>query len=225
MAKTGIQFIDGFSLFIVFLPLLPLCIVLARQIFRDALLNFLMILCLLQFIQYFTQELVHISDLAQFSLANLFSLLETILYILIFRPFFKGKSRDMLNFLIIAFLSSLITYYLLRGTDHKRAMLTAVQYGFILALIGFCLPKMVMDDDLNILQSAFFWIAVGTSFYLVVGILVELADHWWKSMSNANDKALIMDIANLVRYIAYTCAAVLHQPKMIEKERDGGMPF
>jgi len=216
MPKTGNIFIDSFSTIIVFLPLLPVAIVLTRKIFNDDLLNALVILCLLHFIQYFSQQLLNLSDMALYSLGHLFSFLETVVYILIFRPFFTGKSRELLNFFIIALLSSLITYYLLNGTDHRRALLMGLQYGFILALIGFCLPRLVQDDDLQIFKSAFFWIAAGTMFYLVVVILVELADHLGGSIhrkvSNAADKAILLDIANVIRYLFYIMAAWAHEP-------------
>jgi hypothetical protein len=226
MPKTGNLFIDSFSTIIVFLPLLPVAIVLMRKIFRDYLLNLLVLLCLLHFIQYFSQRLLSISDMSLYSLGHLFSFLETIVYIQIFRPFFTGRSREMLNFLIIALLSSLITYYLLNGTDHRRSLLMGLQYGLILALIGFCLPRLLQDDDLQIFKSAFFWIAAGTMFYLVVVILVELADHLGGSMhnrvANAADKAILLDIANVIRYLFYVLAAWLHKPG--PKQQDLDMP-
>ena len=90
-----------------------------------------------------------------------------------------------------------------------------IQFLFIIALVAYCLPGMIRRDELQILQSPVFWIAVGTLFYYCIVVLMELADPIygrWKTNPFSSEKLIMVTIADLIRFILYTVAVLVQRP-------------
>ena len=224
MFKTGIHFIDGFSQLLVFLPLLPVIIVLFRRIYYSSLLILLSVLCTLQFLESLILQNISITPLGRYSVINIFSLLELLFYLQIFRVFFEKSTRKWLDIVVIALLSAMLTFYIMRGTSASNEQLIVLQNSFIVLLIMAGLPQLVKHIDLRIFQSALFWISAGTLFYLLIWLLVA-----WTSIdlpptpingNNAWDKTIVLNVANLVRYLFYCFAALLYKPSGHKKNRE-----
>jgi uncharacterized membrane protein YqaE (UPF0057 family) len=212
MYKSGNYFIDVFSLILVFLPLVPVAVILRKGLYRRDTLNFLMILCLLQFIQRLSQWREAIPHAAVPAMVNVFLLLECGIYFMIFRNQFGGKPKEILYFLSVVFFSSIITHYLDSGLDQQKLFLRMAQYGFIAIIITYSLAELMKQDNLRIFQLPIFWIGIGTVFYFLILSLTELTDR----LSNyagqppakvkGIEKLIILHVADLARYFFYTMA-------------------
>jgi hypothetical protein len=212
MFKTGNPLIDAFSRAIVFLPLLPVLIILFRRIYREDALNFLMILCLLNFIPGFTLQLLQVPDPSQVFIQHIFSLLELLLLIQIFKPVLPDRIRDLINIFSIAFVSAVITFYLIKGADRQKLVPEALQSALIIVLALLGLRNIVKNDNLRVFHSPGFWIATGSLFYFVIVFLLAFV-HWCcypLNRSAGTDKTILLDVASLARYFFYTLAVVFY---------------
>ena len=221
MFKTGIHFIDGFSQFLVFLPLLPVIIVLLRRVYHSELLLLLAILCLVQFLPSVILQSITTTARGRFSVLNIFSLLELLIYLQIFRVFFEKPTRKWLDVVVIALLSAMLTYFIILGTGQFNKPVSLLQNFFVVVLILSGLPTLVKHFDLRIFQSALFWISTGTLFYLLIWLLVALTTTDQAQPQNGGqnelDKTIIINIASFVRYVFYCLASMLNKHTMHRK--------
>ena len=224
MFKTGIHFIDGFSQFLVFLPLLPVIIVLLRRIYYSSLFILLALLCMLDFLQLLILQINFTSPIGRYSVINIFTLLELLVYLQIFRVFFVKATKKWLDIIVIALLSAMLTYYLMRGTGSSNDLLTILQNGFIVALILAGLPSLVKHFDIQIFQSPLFWISTGTLFYLLIWLVVAGATTGsplnLANGHNAWDKTIVLNTASLVKYLFYCISALLYKSTGHRKIRE-----
>lgn len=212
MFKTGNPLIDAFSRAIIFLPLLPVLIILFRRIYREDALNYLMVLCLLNFIPGFTLQLLQVTDTSRIFILHIFSLLELLLLIQVFKPVFPDKGRDFIKIFTIAFLSAMITFYLVKGPGTQKLMPEGLLSLFIVVLASLALGNIIRNDNLRVFGSPAFWIATGSLFYFVTAFLMAFV-HWCCLPANRSamaDKTVLLDVAGLARYFFYTLAAVFY---------------
>jgi len=212
MFKTGVPFIDLFSLVVVFLPLLPVIIILARKIYQLDVLNFLMILCLINFISGLNLQLLPVTHTGRLGAAHVFSLLELVILTQLFKSGLTRKYRELIDILTIAFLSAVITYYLLKGVDQHPVLLEETINGWIILSAALSLLQIVHRNYLRIFNSPLFWIATGTLFYFVIAMLLELITATRLSLpqSITTEKTVLLNIAATTRYLFYTLAAWIY---------------
>ncbi len=219
MFKTGNSLIDAFSLAVAFLPLLPVLIILLKRIYREEALNFLMLLCLINFIPGFTLQLLEVPDAGKAFIENIFSLLELLILVQIFKPVLPARSKEIVNILAIAFLSAMITFYLLRGISAQKIMPQGLQSGIIIAITLLALASIIKSDNMQVLRYPLFWIATGTLFYFSTLFLISFA-HWCcipQGRHAGRDKLVLLNVAALARYFFYILAAALY----IDRGKEG----
>jgi len=213
MLKTGNIIIDFFSQVAIFFPLLPVLMIFLRGIYQKEAFNYLMILCLLNFSQDIALQTLEVKYIDQSSIRHIFSLLEFIVIIQIFKSVLQGKFKEMVNIFTIALLSAIITYYLIKGSGQKKVLLDVLKYIFIIMLTAYSLVIIVQHENLRIFYSALFWIATGTLFYFVIALLLDVIDECCPQLQNpiASDKMLLLNIASMARYFFYTLATILYK--------------
>jgi len=210
MLKTGNTIIDLFSQVNIFFPLLPVIIIFFRGIYQKESLNYLVILCLLNFCQDIAMQTLHVTYVNQSSIRNIFSLLELIVVVQIFKTILRDRFREMINIITIALLSAMVTYFFVKGADQKNLALETLKNGFIIILTAYSLVAIVQSENLRIFYSPVFWIATGTLFYFAIVLLLDFVDQCCPELQNpiATDKMLLLNVASVARYFFYTLATV-----------------
>jgi hypothetical protein len=213
MPQTGNYFIDNFSLVCIFLPLLPVILVFFRRIYHFEALNFLMILCLLNFLKGILLLIPDLVIIHRNTISTIFALAELVILLLVFRTLFSGRLRYLLTFFMIAFLSSLLTFYFLKGITIKREYLEEIQEGVILIFSLLGLFEMVDKEDLLIFQSPLLWITIGTIFYFSISLLIRPVESLSVSGRQPSGAAnqFLLDIALSARYLFYLLAGWFYQ--------------
>ncbi|HMH20683.1 MAG TPA: hypothetical protein VK563_02850 [Puia sp.] len=206
MFKTGNIFIDYFLGVDAFLPLLPVILIFIRKTYRKEQLNFLMIVCLLNFILGMIRAIPLLGPEKLPIVNNLFSLLELISLTQLFKPALSGKSKDLFNIFLISFLSVLLTYFSVKGWGIFSIGFDTLQSAIIIGVILLSLPFLVRSTALRIFEAPLFWIAMGTLFYFLIFILIEWVD------GDNPEKTVLLGVASFVRYILYTLAILLCHP-------------
>jgi hypothetical protein len=211
MLKTGNILVDLFSQIIIFFPLLPVIIILLRGVYQKDVLTFLLIICLLNFSQNLALIALSTDYINEDSLRNIFSLLEFPVIVQVFRPAIQNKLREPVDIIMIAILSSLVTYYFLKGADQKVILLDLLKNGFVILLTSYCLVNVVRNENLQIFYSPLFWVATGTLFYFVIAFLMYVLDDYHLHPSIIADKLLLLNTASVARYFFYALAGLLYK--------------
>ena len=211
MLKTGNILVDLFSQIIIFFPLLPVIIILLRGVYQKDVLTFLLIICLLNFSQNLALIALSTDYINENSLRNIFSLLEFPVIVQVFRPAIQNKLREPVDIIMIAILSSLVTYYFLKGADQKVILLDLLKNGFVILLTSYCLVNVVRNENLQIFYSPLFWVATGTLFYFVIAFLMYVLDDYHLHPSIIADKLLLLNTASVARYFFYALAGLLYK--------------
>jgi hypothetical protein len=214
MLKTGNTFIDLFSLARVFAPLLPVLILFLRKTYQKDVLTYLLILCLIEFIGGTVALLARESPTLESSSRHVFSLLELVLLGQIAKTVVSARLGAIIDSILVAFTSSLLTFYLLKGVDRGESGIAFIEYGIMLLFMAAALAELVQADSMAIFQKPIFYIACGALFFSMVAALLEGISLCCPtvSMEAAGDKAILLDIADLVRYFFFVGAALCFRP-------------
>lgn len=224
MSQTGSSLSEFLLLAGIFIPLIPATLIfLNRRQYLKEPMNFLMIICLVNAITGITNSISSINIENQHITENICLLIEFILLFRIFRLPLTGKSRNILTFLLVAFLSVCLTFYSLKGWNSNNELFRLTQYSLLSLIIFASLIALVRSTNLYILQSPLFWIAVGTLFYYVLYVLLEGVSNRRLPLSREinMEKLLFLEIASLIRYALYTLASILYHPEKLQEEEFG----
>jgi hypothetical protein len=212
MFKTGNAFIDNCLTSASFLPLLPAFLIILKKMYLKEPMNFLMIVCLLNFLAGGIRQLDLLNANGQAVVNNIFALLEMIFMILLFRPGLSSQAKNAVNVFLIAFFSVMLTYFVLRGWGNCNVTIDTVAAFIIAVIIGLSLPPLIRNSHMYILQSPLIWIAGGTLFYFFTLILLEwVGGSCYLPVNRAPDteKMILLAIAGLVRYLLYVGAILV----------------
>jgi hypothetical protein len=212
MFKTGNVFIDNCLAATSFIPLLPVLLILLKKMYLKEPMNFLMIVCLLNFLAGGIRQLTLLNANGQAVVNNIFALLELVFLVLLFRPGLSVQARNAVNVFLVAFLSVLLTYFVLRGWGNCNVAIDTVEAFIIAVIIGLALPPLIRNTHVYILESPLLWIAGGTLFYFFTLILLEwVGGSCYLPVNRAPDteKMILLAVAGIVRYLLYTGAILV----------------
>ncbi len=214
MLITGSPFSDVLTYLTLVLPLLSVCFILFGKEYTDDSSTMVMILCLFYFVQ---RLLLLYNNLMEFSfplVENLFNLVEFILLVFLLRASFPElKSHYILNLFVIAYFSSIITYYTVRGFESDQFELKIIQYGLIVLLMIASLILMARNQALTMLNSSLFWVTLGTLFYFSFCVFWETGKRYIFSPGDKNSTELgaFPLIMMAIRFVFYVLAMSLAQ--------------
>jgi len=205
MFKPGNSFADYLFITVTFLPLLPAMFILFQKSFGKGPLDILLIICLVGFIRDLPIHFNMLDTQGQNTLNNVYYPLELILLARLFRTTLIKPLREGLTIILVAFLSSMLTWLSIKGWENNTPGLQTLQNGILIGMILLSLPYLVRAKGLDILRSSLFWIAGGTLFYLIVLLLLKWANP--SGSLNAEDK-IFLSITSLIRYTMYMLAVL-----------------
>jgi hypothetical protein len=222
MIKTGNIFLDFISFLSAVFPLLPVVVVFIKKNYYNESLNFLMILCLLNFIKNILLFVIDINTSSQNIIANIFSLIEFIILFLIFKNLASQKFWNYINICFSVFLSVIITIYLLRGAENKIFVIEEFQNAIIVSASILCIIKLAYSDSLLIFNQPLLWIAIGSLFYFSIAILLQSLNKVYEETPNENisGSMLLLNIGSTARYFFYLLAAFFHEGRNDRKKKN-----
>ncbi|HEY4874311.1 MAG TPA: hypothetical protein VIH86_01950 [Puia sp.] len=209
MPRPENVFIDALFFINAFLSLLPAVFVFIKKKYFKEVLAFLMILCLLNFIENVVLIIIPKSQICnQNTIRNIFSLAELMLIIQIFSTSLNGRYKELLHVFSIIFLAVVVTFYFSKGMGEKRAGIEITIHVIIIVIVGIVSFNLVEKEDVLIFNYPLLWIAIGTLFYFLIALLVNIIG---SGNDGEKDKIILLNIASFVRYIFYALAVVNHK--------------
>ena len=199
------SFADYLFIAVTFLPLLPATFILFQKNFGKGLLDILLIICLINFIRDLPIHLHMLNSDGRNILDNVCYPIELILLARLFRTTLTKPLREVLTIILVAFLSSMLTWLSIKGWENNAPVLKIIQDSLLLGVMLLSLPFLVQAKGLDIFRSSLFWIAGGTLFYIIILLILRSVNTG--DDLNAEDK-IFLSIAAMIRYCLYTLAAL-----------------
>lgn len=219
MVETGSILPLWLHLASIALPLVTALWILFHRSFREETLTLLMLLSLLLFSK---NILLYLSAFNISTTAAYYSLFETgefVLLILLFRSSFtKSFSRAATNYLLVAFLSVILTLHFSRPDTGYLKPVALVQAALLVFFSLANLSVLIKNQYVFIFHSPLFWIAGGTFFYCCMVLAAELISKQGWLNQQGEEKILLIACFALVRLVFYFVAAIINRHGPLEDE-------
>ena len=220
MFITGNPYSDVLNFLTVILPVIALGIILFRKEFTQETIAFVMILCIFFFIQR-----VMFTDIKKFDLPpqithNVFNGIEFMLMALILKVHTTStRFRYILNGFVIAYISSIVTYYAILGFKNDELLLRCIQYGLMIIMMAVAIGRQWQKQSLEMMNSPLFWICMSTLFYFTFSLFWEAGRvYLFNTQETASlTSAMFMKIAAAIRFTMFSFAIWFLEP--IEETR------
>ncbi|HEX4372330.1 MAG TPA: hypothetical protein VHZ50_03400, partial [Puia sp.] len=105
----------------------------------------------------------------------------------------------------IIFLAVIVTFYFSKGMGEKKAGIDMAMQIIIIAVAGIISFNLVEKEDVMVFNYPLFWIAIGTLFYFLIALLVNIIP---SGNEGEKDRIVLLNIASLVRYVFYAFAVL-----------------
>lgn len=220
MVETGGSIFIALSLVVMLLSLLPVCILLVRKVAASAFLNVLKVLCLFVICQYLARFFIQPSLP---SLPIVFKLVEfTLVYYLFNLLMTATQGKDILNMVLVSFLSVTITIYALKGLTAYTDVLTIIQSGILTVLAIVILLQLIKNRHIVLASEPAFWIAGGLLCYNGMVVLMEAiaGSHSNLSQQIEQEKSIIITLADMLRMVFFIVAASVAGKKNDNNKND-----
>jgi hypothetical protein len=220
MLQTGNIFTDILSIVSIIFPLLPAGIIFVKKVYRNETLNFLMILCLLNFVKNFLLFVPTLDISSQNVITSIFTLFELVILVQLFKQALADKIKKIANIFLIAFLSVVITCYLFEGANQRFYALEILKSTIVIFAAILCLAQVISSSNLNILNEPLFWISTGSLFYFSISILMNALSWYYVLLPRESfmEKEIFLGIGSITKYILYTLAVLFYNEPFDEKE-------
>jgi hypothetical protein len=212
MVKTGGIFI-ALPLVVMLLSLLPVCILFVRKVAPSAILNVLKLLCLFVILQY---SFLYFIDPGAPALQMGFRLAEfTIVYYLFRLMMTAPRGKEIMNMILVSFLSVIITIYALKGFTAYSTVLTIIQSGIVTVLSFVILSQLINNRQIVLVNEPAFWITGGILCFNGMVVLMEAiaGNHSDLSQQIQQDKDIIITAADMLRMVLFCIAASVGSKK------------
>jgi hypothetical protein len=216
MFNPGNSFADHLFIAITFLPLLPAMLILFQKSYSREPLNLLLIICLANFIRDLPIHLYMLAPGNQHIIDNIFYPIELVLFAILLRTTLPKYIRDIQTIVLVAYISSLLTWLTIEGWNTGNPGLEIIQSGVLIGLLLISLPFLVQYKGLDIFRSPQFWIAGGTLFYFLLLFLLQCVTACRPLL--AEDK-ILLSITTLIRYTLYMPAALYGRETVPAEEK------
>lgn len=217
MPKTGVGLLQILSLVAILLPLVPVFIIFISKTYKEDVLALLMALCLVTFVGnviLYTPRFVQVENI---SINAIFQLINyTVLFILLQAVIEQKWLRELSKFLLVAFVSAVITIYSIRAIPTYLPQVEFVQALLLILLNLIVLFQLIRSQDIYIFLSPTFWIAGGSFFYYSMFLLTQSIPEYKGVSSETPQKKILLLVIILVQFIFYIVGAAVAANKSKE---------
>ena len=215
MFITGNPYSDVLNFLTIILPIISLAVILFRKEYTHDTITFVMILCIFLFIQRILFTDINKFDLPPQATHNVFNGVEFLLMAAILKVHTTSiRFRYILNGFIIAYISSIVTYYAILGFTNDQLLLRGIQYGLMIIMMAVAIARQWKKQSLEMMNSPLFWICMSSLFYFCFCLFWESGKvYLFNTEETASlTSAMFMKIAAAIRFVMFTFAIWFLEP-------------
>jgi hypothetical protein len=209
MVETGGSIFIALSLAIMLMALLPVCILFIRKVPPRAVLSVMSILCLFVFLRHLTLTFLQPGSpfistgfkLAEFTLA--FYLLKIMMI--------SGRGKDLMNMILVSFLSVIITIYSLKGIAAYTKAITVIQAVMITVAALIILLQSISSRRMTLIDEPVFWLTGGLLCHYGMELFMEAitASNSGLSQQIQQQKDLVLMGTEIIQLAFFSVAAII----------------
>src|SRR4030095_7170209 len=217
MVQTGAITIPYWlTMLALLLPLIPAFIIFFRRAFDQESLNYLVILCLLLFIEQVVLRIPQFSAIDPNKVQPAFRLGEFVVLFWLYRSTLQHNwIKELLSYFLVGFASVVITIFVNRGIDAYAVNIDMAESIVLVLLSILVLFQLIRIQYLFIFQSPLFWIAGGSLCFYLMAVIIEFmsgnAMFIWQDKESGKEVLLLG--FSIVRLIFYIIAASIKEQK------------
>ena len=215
MFITGNPYSDVLTYLSIVLPLLSVAIILFRKEYTHDELTFVMILCIFLFIQTVIFTNIRLFGLQSQPTHNVFNAIEFMLMVMILKLHTTSmRFRYVLNGFVIAYISSIATYYAILGFTDDQLLLRSIQYGLMILMMGVSIGRQWRKQSIEMMGTPIFWITISTMFYFCFCLFWEAGKSYIFNTEETASLAtsVFVHLAKVIRFMAFTFAIWFLEP-------------
>lgn len=167
-------------------------------------------LCLVSFIQNLILYVPGFVPLDVLFIRAIFHLIQFIILVILLKLVVNGKLlREGLSFLLVAFVSIVITIYNLKGIPFYIGNIEIVQSLLLILINIVALLQLIRKDEIHIFLSPLFWITAGTFFYYCMFLLTQCIPEYRAALQGPlqHQKKVLLLIIIIIQFIFYIIGA------------------
>jgi len=220
MVQTGAITIPYWlTILALLLPLIPAFIIFFRRAFDQESLNYLVILCLLLFIEQVVLRIPQFSSIDPAKVQPAFRLGEFIVLFWLYRSTMQHNwLKELLSYFLVGFASVVITIFVNRGIDAYAVNIDMAESITLVFLSILVLLQLIRIQYIFIFQNPLFWIAGGSLSYYLMAVIIEVMSGnkiiTWQD--NGTEKEALLLGFSIVRLIFYIIAASIKKQRTDE---------
>lgn len=199
---------------IILLPLVPILLVFIKGKYDLPPMHYLVTLCLLDIINGLCDQSAVPAGQNREPSHNLLALLQLVATVQLFKTTLTRSARITLNILLVAFLSSVLTWYSVLGWGQRNRIVESMINVISLTATFLGLVPLIKNQLLQIFSSPLFFIGAGIVFHTLISLLVEWVGSCCSSGLAAPqpEGTIMLSISAVVKYILYTQAVLVCKP-------------
>ncbi len=207
MVKTGGSIFIALPLVVMLLSLLPVYILFVRKVAVSPILNVLRAVCLFAFLQYLTLYFIQPGFPA---MQTGFRLAEFTLVFYLFKLMMAGShAKDLMNMMLVSFLSVVITIFSLKGITAYAGIITIIEASVLTVLALVVLLQLISNKQIAMPNEPGFWIAGGMLCFFGMVVFMEAIAGSQLELSQQiqQEKGFIVMVADILRMVFFIVAA------------------
>jgi hypothetical protein len=207
MVETGGSIFIALPLVVMLLSLLPVYILFVRKVAITAILNVLRAVCFFAFLQYLT---LYFLQPGLPALQTGFRLAEFTLVFYLFKLMMtSNQTKDLMNMVLVSFLSIVITIFSLKGITAFAGIITIIEASLLTVLAFVVLFQLISNKQIAMPNEPGFWIAGGMlCFFGMVVFMEAIAGNQTQlSQQIQQEKGFIVMVADILRMVFFIVAA------------------
>ncbi|WP_133054740.1 hypothetical protein [Niastella populi] len=207
MVKTGGSIFIALPLVVMLLSLLPVYILFVRKVAITAILNVLRAVCLFVFLQYLTLYFIQPGVPA---MQTAFRLAQFTLVFYLFKLMMSGsQAKDLMNMMLVSFLSVVITIFSLKGITAYSGILIIIEASVLTVLAFVVLLQLISNKQTAMPNEPGFWIAGGMLCFFGMVVFMEAIAGSQLELSQQiqQEKGFIVTVADILRMVFFIVAA------------------
>ena len=184
MYSTGSSYFNAFLHVAVYSPVIPLLIIIFRQLYYNQSFNLLMIYCLMSIFFSMFGDLVREDGNLGLVFMNMQYLVEFILLSLLVRSAMNDSTlKQIVNIIMAIFCTIVITYAVIRGYDNHLPLMYGTGNALLLFISLLLSFELIRTEKKNLSTSYRFWIVAAIFFCYGFNFLVSFG---WKFFFTRN---------------------------------------
>jgi len=220
MFNTGSDFFNVFMHVAAWAPLIPLCIVFFRKLYRQESFSLLMILCVVEILFSIFFSAIPPGTATYYFFNNLYYIAQFLLMSFLLRSCVQNlQVSNAFLFIMGLFVTVAVTFNAIKGFNVDNRLMYSIASGILFVESSIVLIVILLFESKGTVMSPLFYIAAGIFFYFGLNGYLSFGRKFFfhNDLTDTQNVWKLIYIVSFIKYIFFTIAALLYRNPTVEK--------